>query len=181
MNITVAVGLITAASTLAGGLVASITSLKIQGKQLRDQNTQLKAERHERQDAERRSIRREAYIQLLNQLDKVDQLICVWWPDADSIRKEMNKYEGDISDVSNALDVLENLMNIVSLEGPKAAELAAKKAADTFADSNWALEDELRKTKEGTATLDEDKYDKCNTERNAAKEAFIEEARKVLE
>lgn len=43
VNITVAVGLITAGSTLAGGLIASITSLKIQGKQLREQNVLLKA------------------------------------------------------------------------------------------------------------------------------------------
>ena len=42
MNITVAVGLITAGSTLAGGLIASITGLKIQGKQLREKNVLLK-------------------------------------------------------------------------------------------------------------------------------------------
>jgi hypothetical protein len=180
MNITVAVGLITAGSTLAGGLIASITSLKIQGKQLREQNVLLKAERQERQNAERRSIRRDAYTGFLNQLDKVDYLIDIGWPGSMSVKYELVKSEGDISDISNALTALENLANIISLEGPEAAELAAQNAATTFTHSFVALVVEREKAKEGIA-LDKDKLGQSTTARRDAKEAFIEAARKALE
>jgi LPS O-antigen subunit length determinant protein (WzzB/FepE family) len=132
MNITVAVGLITAGSTLAGGLIASVTSLKIQAKQLREQNVLLKAERQERQNSERRSIRRDAYTEFLNQMDKTDDLIDIWWPDAASFKYEFVKSEGDITDVTKAMTALDNLANIVSLEGPEGPELAAKNAMEAF-------------------------------------------------
>lgn len=181
MNITVAVGLITAGSTLAGGLIASITSLKTQGKQLREQNVLLKAEREERQNAERRRIRREAYTGFLNQLDKVDELVDIWWPETTSTKSEFIKSEGNISDVTKAMVALENLMNIVSLEGPEAAKLAATDAAMTFKDSFSGLLTEALKAKEGNVALDADKSDQCNTARMEAKAAFIEAARKALE
>jgi hypothetical protein len=185
MNITIAVGLITAGSTLAGGLIASVTSLKVQGKQLREQNVLLKAERQERQDAERRSIRRDAYTGFLNQLDKVDYLIDVWWPGTASFKYELVKSEGDISDITSALMALENLANIVSLEGPKGPELAAKTAAMIFSRSFVTLVVEREKAKEGTSTityaLDKDKLDKSTRARREAKEAFIEAASKALE
>lgn len=181
MNITVAVGLITAGSTLAGGLIASITSLKSQGKQLREQNAQLKAERLERHDAERRSIRRKAYMEFLNQLDKMDNLIDIWWPETTLIKYDIVKAEGNISDVTMAFGVLENLMNIVSLEGPEAVEVAAKNATTVIKDSFVGLVVERRKAEVGTVALDEEKQYQCNTARSKAKSAFIEAASKVLE
>jgi hypothetical protein len=181
MNITVAVGLITAGSTLAGGLIASITSLKIQGKQLREQNVLLKAERQERQNAERRSIRRDAYTGFLNQLDKVDELIDVWWPGTTLFKSALIKSEGDISDLNKAFVALENLMNIVSLEGPEAPELAATNAAMTYKNCLVDLIVEREKARSGNVALDEDKRNQCSTARDRAKDAFIEAASKALE
>lgn len=180
MNITVAVGLIAAGSTLAGGLIASVTSLKVQGKQLREQNVLLKAERQERQNAERRSIRRDAYTAFLNQLDKVDELMDVWWPGSTLVEEDLIKRKGDISDVANALVILENLANIVSLEGPEAAELAAKNATTTFKDALIDLAVE-RIHEGGGVEIDKGKQDQSNTVRMEAKAAFIEAARKGLE
>lgn len=185
VNITIAVGLITAGATLAGGLIASITGLKIQARQLTEQNTQLEAERTDRHADERRALRREAYAQLLKKLDEVEHLSDSYWtPKIGIVGRILFKPIENPAEIVKALEELEAAANIISLEGPETAEAAAKNILKVITKNFTDLFADMSKSEGSSVELDDEGLQKLDNNAAAlleAKKAFIEAARKALE
>jgi hypothetical protein len=133
VNITVAVGLITSGSTLAGGLIASMTALKVQKRQTARQDAFAVAERTERQIAQRRTVRREAYVQLLNKFDQVNDLVQECWKSTPPTEPDQPMDE-TLRAADRGMATFDNAMNTVQLEGPSILVEAAAWANRTFQD-----------------------------------------------
>lgn len=191
VNIAIAVGLITAGSTLAGGLVASVTALKIQSKQLREQIVLAREERAERQAAQRRELQRAAYARFIGIFEELDTLINDCWDRVPKFRSdpepllEITRYVAEkIRVIRVALDTLNSSINVIALEGPVDVETAARKVCFVFAQECIKIELALvgrLHPEESTADLKDYGYEKSHMSRYAAKAEFIETARTALE
>src|SRR5690348_3795759 len=116
MSTTVSIALITSISTLAGagisGLIAFLIDRARSGTQLALANSS-RVDEHLK---ERRQIRRDVYVQFLNQVSTVEEALEVGW---------RSKSPPDFADaptliapVTAELDKLQRLANLVILEGP---------------------------------------------------------------
>lgn len=191
VNIAIAVGLITAGSTLAGGLIASVTALKVQSNQLKEQDSVAKAERAERRDTQRRELRREAYAQFIGRFEELDTLVddCWDWLRGSKSESEPSGIARHVTEkilaARNALSALDSPLNIIALEGPADVQIAAHEVRFVFAQEYLRVELELIgklvPSEKSTLGLNEDYYEESHKRRHTAKTVFIEAARTALE
>lgn len=175
MTTTVIVAIITSVSTLCGGAIASLTSIAIN--------------RHKSDDeriTRRREIRRDAYVQLLNEFDKtVSQLDGFWMIDLEA---DSGPATAQAATTVTSLDSLETAMNVVKLEGPSIIIDAAQKAYDTLNEEFAVLldiimvnsRDEKYVGKSSLTSFKDTYYDRKDS-RRVAKKLFIEKAKDILE
>jgi hypothetical protein len=131
VDVAVAVGLITAGSTLIGGVIASITALMVQKNQLKKEADRVISDREEQRNSEFRALRREVYIQMLTRFDEADDALLEEWkehPDAEP--------DQPLSAVSVAAETairnFDHVINLVRLEGAEEVIKAAEKASDVL-------------------------------------------------
>jgi hypothetical protein len=183
MNIAVAVGLITAGSTIIGGLTASITTLKAQGNQVKLQRTLAETEHKEQQEAASRAIRRDAYVALLNKFDEVEVLITECWKQIPSIAPHVQPpHESDVL-LEKGLKSFDTTMNMVRLEGPTTVVVAAANARQVF----WTemifvsrLSIDNKGSREILHRIDAVNYNKCVELRLMAKNQLVHAALNAL-
>lgn len=125
MNTTLGVALITSLSTLSAGLLASVTSLRIQRRQTDTQLGIALSEQAERKDAQHRQLRRDSYVQLLTRFDEVTSALQSCWERNPPTTPDEPLNEA-ISQVRNLLSSLDASLNIVLLEGPQSLANAAR-------------------------------------------------------
>jgi hypothetical protein len=110
VNITIAVSLITSGSTLLGGLIGSVTALKVQSKQLREKGRDAQATR-----------RREAYAAFILALDRLQRI----WEAPETLEYRTEK----VVDISGqAVGLIQHEYVAVLLVGSERAKQAALKA-----------------------------------------------------
>lgn len=183
MSITIAVAIITSISTLAGGLIGSITTIRVQQKQIGNQNSQAEIERIEQRRSQRREIRREAYATILNKYDEIGGLIDSCWR-----MKPDSKSDGPITkailDIEANIRSLDTMTNVVNLEGPQHVADAAKKAYDTL---RYEMSELLRMTGNHQGDdrplfmYSDSRYSGSRNTRMDAKKALVIAAREVLD
>lgn len=182
MNITVAVGLITAGSTLSAGIIASVTTLKVQGKQLGAQNILAANERAEGLSDKHRAIRREAYVQLLTKLDEVDRMIGACWSEDTASRPSDSRIDA----AQDSLRSLDTPANIVRMEGPESVTTAAAAAQIAFKGDLVAMLKVARNhiddiSNSRLSSLDPEAYRESYRNRLQARNKLIDAARTALE
>jgi hypothetical protein len=131
VNATVAVALITSASTLFGGALASVTTLGINRNQAKNEAVRSSFELKTRESSERRQIRRDAYLHLLNAFDETDSRLEMYWrrhPPAEKSESVLAEFE----ETEAAISAFANAANAVQLEGPDQVIRAAEEALSAF-------------------------------------------------
>jgi hypothetical protein len=118
VNITIAVALITALSTLSGGLIVSAVSLRIHRQQLAAQRQLAADEREEQQRLALRERQRQTYEQLLNRFDEIERALQKCW--------ESHGIPGGDQNISPAMRAalnciigFEQMLNVVAIDGPE--------------------------------------------------------------
>jgi hypothetical protein len=170
MSTTVAVALITALSTLFGGLIGSATSLFIS-------NNQSRKERLEK----RREIRRDAYVQLLNKFDEVVVLLDKCWAREPGIK---GSESDEMNAVAQGLDELENATNAAQLEGPAEIVDIIRNVYDLLSqefDLQLLITKEHRASNRPRFELSDGKWFEARDSRITVKRNFINAARSVLD
>jgi hypothetical protein len=124
MNPTVAIALITSLSTLAGAAISGYFTLRISRSNSDNQLILANVERAEERSTTKRQIRRDSYVQFLNQVGSVERHLNTAWRDA--APEELTEIPNIVKPVTAELDVLSGLANIVILEGPRKVSLAAQ-------------------------------------------------------
>lgn len=183
MNTAVAVGLITAGSTLAGGIIASLATIKAQNNQIKQQMVIAQAERAERQNSERRAIRREAYVQLLNKFDEADNLMTECWKARPDSRPVESATEAEVA-VEEGVKSFDSAVNTVRLEGPPSVVDAAVKASQAFWDEMryqaYLTDIDVTGSFDILQPIDPDKYDELHKIRLTARADLIKAAASAL-
>jgi hypothetical protein len=133
VDITVAVALITAGSTLVGGLAASVTAISVQRRQIEGQKTLARLQLLEERETRRNDMRREIYIQVLNEFDKISDLLSKCWMEEPPAGHDEVVPESMIA-LDGGIQRFESAMNAVSIEGPTSVADMAQKAAQNFRD-----------------------------------------------
>jgi hypothetical protein len=172
VNIAIAVGLITAGSTLAGGIIASIATLKAQSSQIKQQ-----------QGAQRRAIRREAYVQLLNKFDEVDSLFQECWEMRLNSEPDRPVDLAFLAPLDRGVKSFDNAMNAVKLEGPEDVVVAAAQVQNAFREEGLFLAHlAIDSSKSGAAIrqIAEMKYQEFYDSRQAVKSHLIKVAASTL-
>lgn len=167
MNSTVAVALITSISTLAGASISGYIAFSISRSQAKNQFA-----------LARRQIRRDAYVQYLNQLSKVELAL-----DTASY-SELSATTGEFDDpffgpLKDELNALRPLVDVVLLEGSAKFSSTARNMAAVFAREMAAMATCAKKSDEGAFFHQED-YDKVYKERRSKKAELIEAAQQDL-
>jgi hypothetical protein len=112
----IAVALIASISTLAaagvGGYITFLTSRTHSATEL----AIAKNNRIDQQLKERRQIRRDAYVQFLNQANTVQEGLDNYWQAI--LSEDLSHVTNDLKAVTTELDCLRRLGNLVALEGP---------------------------------------------------------------
>jgi hypothetical protein len=114
MNSTVAIALITSISTLAGASISAYITLSVSRAQGKNQAVLANAERIDQQSAAKRQIRRDAYVQFLNQFSKAEQALDMAWKTTPSTDVTVDAVP--TSPVGVELDALQQAGYIVALE-----------------------------------------------------------------
>jgi hypothetical protein len=180
MNATVAVALITALSTLAGAGISGLITLRISRTNSNDQLISTNAERLERRLVGQRRVRRDCYVQFLNQLATAEVSLTNAW------RTNSSGNPSLITDILKAvtpeLDALSISANLVILEGPPEVSLAAQ-----VLQARLTLEsvDVINAAKQSPGIapclVDDQRYIDLQMERAKLKSAFIKAARNALD
>jgi hypothetical protein len=183
MDLTIAVGLITSGSTIAGGLIASLSTLMAQKNQARHQERLTEAEHRELRNNESIRLRREAYLTLLNKFDEITELTVECWKDrpcVDPQRIPANETELALEKSVKSLDVT---LNAVMLEGPAAIIDVAHKAKRIFRDEMLAiarLSLDNAGINNSLQAIDPEEYIKRSEQRISAKYEIIRVAGAIL-
>lgn len=121
----IAVALIASISTLAaagvGGYITFLTSRTHSATEL----AIAKNNRIDQQLKERRQIRRDAYVQFLNQANTVQQGLDNYWQAI--LSEDLTHVTDDLKAITTELDCLQRLGNLVALEGPDDVTDSARK------------------------------------------------------
>ena len=177
MNITIAVALITACSTLAGGAIASITTILVQGKQLRNQADQAAAERTDQNFDKHREFRRKAYADFLSKVDAVEREIVNCWKDSELT-------EDKLAAAHATFRSLDAPANIVYMEGPQIVGLAAMTTRLVLQEELIRVHKLFEKSKDNTVPMIEnrdDEYGESFGRRLKIRWEFADAAREILE
>lgn len=135
MEDTIAVALITASSTLLGGALAAFIAARTTGRQLDSQERQAQQDRSEQRGSRRRELRREAYMQFLNELDSLNRKLAAAW--SAPAPSEGNAIIGQFRDTTWQL---RERSNLIALEGPKSVAIAAEAAVRSALDQVHSLD-----------------------------------------
>jgi hypothetical protein len=116
VSTTIAVSLITAVSTLAGASISGYIAFLISRTQSNAQSAIAKSQQLEQRSTERRQIRRDAYLQFLNQLGTTEQVLeSLWLSEPPDDIATVNDF---VQAARNAVSELRRTTNLVVLEGP---------------------------------------------------------------
>lgn len=182
MNATVAVALITAVSTLAGGALSGFISLSANRAQAKLQYDLAQSNLIEQRSAERRRLRRDVYEQFLTQASRVENEIRERWETIPPKEADSRKY---IRDIIHEINNLQHPLSLVALEGT--GEVVEKsKMLRTFLWAEAALIAKLHErayeSKSPYFVIDIPKeYTELSTLRNSAKNDVIIAARNALD
>jgi hypothetical protein len=179
MNTTIAIALVTALSTIAGVAITGTITLLVS----RSQNTtrlvlanSTQAYEHSR---DMRQIRRDAYVQFLNQVSVIDRELHECW----------SRLEGPangnafLKNARDAVDKLGPLTNLLLLEGPHDVAVASMKLQSTLIEELTKLARTFAEAK-GNLPLgiyDEPAFFESTTKRGNAKNEVILIAQEALD
>lgn len=183
MNVTIAVSLITACSTLAGGVIASVTTFIVQKTQLRHQERLAVAERRETRNAELRAMRRTVFETLLNKYDELSELATDCWKDRPCISVDAPPNVSEIA-LEKGLRSFEEVLNSVMIEGSAQVIQAAHKAKQILREEMLLITQiSLQNAGQNTSlhTFDRSNYGKCYDQRVSVKYEIIKAVAIMLE
>jgi len=181
VSTTVAVALITALSTLTGAAVSGGVALLVNRGQNRMQHEIAVFNREEQLVKERRRIRRDAYVQFLNQVSKVEYMLDQCWT---SVPPVSSNVTGDFSPVDSEVVALNSLINVIAFEGSDDVIFACYAIRLLLANELVCISlltgragPECRKI---IARIDPDSYEQIMEHRTDARHRFISVAQKSL-
>ena len=175
---TIVVALITSLSTLAGGLIASLISLRVQDKQIALQATLASEERDANRYERQMEARKQACLEFLNKVADIEELLHKCWWEETAQGKEGTLTETFVRVMALTLN-LGRSINQVAIEGPvevavSADELqrALMKEVEAALDAAYGSpEDQNGKM---LLSVDRNKHGKALSRRERAKINFIE-------
>ncbi|WP_158795192.1 hypothetical protein [Streptomyces sp. NRRL S-337] len=180
MSDTVAVALITASSTLLGGGLAAFAAARTTNRQLGVQERQAELDRGEQRAARRRELRRDVYLQFLNQLDGLYRDLTAAWagPGPSGANSIVERFR------DRAWQLREKA-NLIALEGPTSVAIAAETAVRCALDQVNALDQLATAAAESGRTealmdLDEERWAALSDHLRRMHQDFLERARAVL-
>lgn len=177
MNPTVAVALITAASTLTAAALTGVLATWVNARQLRHQYRLAREQRAEDRADRLRQLRREAYQHLLSKADAAYRLLDEGWLAAPSTERP------DWADGFAARRTLDEAVIRVQLEGPpEVAQQAAALVRSVGREFQLyrSVRDAAATSTQSAAELDSGRAEAIR-ERSRANSAFIETARHALD
>jgi hypothetical protein len=111
----IAVALITSVSTLSGGGITAFAAVLVGRSNGNNQLALAAAERADRLNLTQRQIRRDAYVQYLNQLSSTQKSLDAAWRTVPADQFDADLYA---TPITAELDALQGMLNIIRLEGP---------------------------------------------------------------
>ena len=181
MNTTIAVTLITAISTLAGASISGYVAFLVSRAQGRTQVEIAQGQQLDQRSAERRQIRRDVYVQFLNQLGVVENILDNLWVSKTSITGgEIIAY---VEPAVNAIRDLERVVDLVSLEGPLSIWASAKAMVAILTVECVAISEVVKQAagQESPSVNDFSKYKGASMERSKLKRSITKAAQKSLD
>jgi len=181
MSTTIAVALITSLSTLAGAGISGLIAFLIDRTRSSAQLTLANTGRVDERLKERRQIRRDAYVQFLNQVSSAEEALEAGWllkPPPDS-----TDAPGLVAPVTAELHRLQRLANLVALEGPNEVTLAAQGLQVRLTLESVDMVDVAKIAEKDQALClhDEDRFMKVKMDRTKAKSKMIKAAQEALD
>jgi hypothetical protein len=115
VNPIIAVALITSISTLSGGAITAFAAVLVGRSNGNNQLVLAAAERVDRLNSTQRQIRRDAYVQYLNQLSSAQRSLDAAWRTVPPAQFDAELYA---TPITAELDALQQMLNLIRLEGP---------------------------------------------------------------
>ena len=182
MNSIIAVALITSLSTLAGASISGYITLLVSRTHNNSQALLANTDRMEQRSAAQRQIRRDAYVQYLNQLSLVEQALDVAWRSKPP--PDLTQVPSLIEPVTVELDVLQRMANVVTLEGPLkvagAAQALQAKLTLESVDVVNAINAAMKSHGNALCLQDDEKYVRIRMERHTFKSNMVKAAQDAL-
>jgi hypothetical protein len=125
MNAIVIVALITALSTLSGALIAGLISLKAQSRQIKSQADLAEKNRVEERLYAYTESRRQAYIEFLDRVNEIQQMIAKCWLEPCAESKQSPASEISVT-AYETITKLEDNISAIELVGPEEVLRAAQ-------------------------------------------------------
>ncbi|GHH88384.1 hypothetical protein GCM10018793_67890 [Streptomyces sulfonofaciens] len=121
MSDTIAIALVTAVSTLLGVWFSGLVALRTTARQLEAQEKQRRGEHEEQRAARKRELRRQVYVQFLDESQALENALIQTWDhplpqDCESI----------VNDLRTRLLRLRGIFHVLDLEGPPPVTEAAR-------------------------------------------------------
>jgi len=180
MSTTVAVALITAISTLAGGAISGYITFLISRGNNRVQMAVTRENLLDKCLVDRRQIRRTAYVQYLNQLSSAERTLDAAW--TAPLVSGVAGHIGLLKACSKETEALTNPANVVLLEGPSDVSRVILALGVRLTLENTLIVN-LAGSHKGKGALcleNEELFRKAKLERGKAKEAMLKAARQAL-
>jgi hypothetical protein len=124
----VIIALITALSTLGGGLIAAFTGMRVQRSQVEVQEKLDIENRIENRARRRRKLRRRAYVSLMNRLDEAERSIQVCW-ELTPLSAHDDPTPDALVEARDKFAAITSALNTVRLEGPASVTAAGDATA----------------------------------------------------
>ncbi len=134
----IAVALITSISTLAAASISAYIAFLVSRNHNATELAVAKDNRIDQQFKERRQIRRDAYVQFLNQANTVDQCLGNYWHEILS-SSDLTRVSDNLQAVKTGLEYLQRLGNLVALEGPDDVTDSARKLQSLLTQANGRM------------------------------------------
>lgn len=169
MNATVAVALITALSTLAAVGISGTIALLVNRSQAKTQHMR-----------DKRQIRRDAYMQFLNQASIAEYELEKCWTSDIPANATPNRF---INEAFTAIAKLDSMLNIVALEGPNSVEDASRDLRVEFIGELARISEAFDLAKGHGSLMRNDRNDDFGglyLARNQSKRKLIERARQAM-
>jgi hypothetical protein len=182
VNATALIALITAMSTLLGGLIGSLTSIRIHKSQVAERDRVVREQRGELMGARTREVRREAYVLLLTRFDQLDALLRKCWELSPFVEAD-DPIPDAIIDARDSLAAIANALNTVNLEGPPSVAEAGDKANALLHSELSTILTQLRRNtgeKEILLIMKNEIFQQAMADRMEAKKAIIDSAKAAL-
>lgn len=179
MNSTVAIALITSISTLAGASISGYITFLVSRTQGKNQLLLANTERMDQQLSAKRQIRRDAYVQYLNQLGKVEREFEIAWRSTPP--GEPTTLTDFIAPINAELNTLKQIADIVLLEGStRASQATMKLQAKLTLESVDVVNAAKNSNGDPLCLQDDQKYVKITMERASMKSELTKAAQEDL-